>query len=66
MSKRELSQHDKDLLAKIHEIDDRWGYLRWPDISALAEKLEDTKEKEYWEKTCIRYNHTDEYFAGCL
>ena len=62
-SKKKLSQHDIQLLEQINEIDRRWGYLRWLDISALAEQLEDKQERERWNRTCISYNHTEEYFA---
>ena len=65
-SRNKLSQHDERLLAQINDIDRRWGYLRWLDISALAEQLEDEQEREHWSRTCIRYNHTEEYFAGCI
>ena len=66
MAQGTLSTHDKELLARIREIDERWGYIRWPDISALADELEDESEREKWNKVCIRYNHTEEYYAGCL
>ena len=63
-SRKKVSQHDERLLAQINEIDSRWGYLRWMDISALAEQLEDAEERERWNRTCISYYHTDEYFAN--
>ena len=65
MANERLSEHDEKILEKIREIDERWGYLRWLDISALADELESKEQREYWNRICISYNHTEEYYAGC-
>ena len=47
-----LSEHDKAIVAKIEQLQDQWGWTRWPDMSALAEDLEDEKEKARWGRVC--------------
>lgn len=66
MANENLSEHDKDLLTKIREIDSKHGYARWLDIYMLAEQLENETEKEYWSNVCSRYHHTEEYYARCV
>jgi hypothetical protein len=66
MANEKLSEHDKDLLSQIHEIDNKWGYARWLDIYMLSEQLESVTEKEYWSNVCSRYNHIEEYHARCI
>ena len=61
-----LSEHDKDLLSQIREIDKKHGYARWLDIYMLAEQLENETEKEYWNVVCTRYSHIEEYHARCI
>ncbi len=63
---KELSQHDKELLNKIREIDDEWGWARWPEIAHLAEQLEDEEKKQMWKNTCKHYNHMEEASIGEL
>ena len=66
MANEKLSEHDKDLLSQIREIDSKWGYARWLDIYMLSEQLESVAEKEYWSNVCSRYHHTEEYYARCV
>lgn len=66
MANETLSKHDKEILLQIHEIDSRWGYTRWLDIYVLSEQLESVAEREYWSNVCSRYNHIEEYYAGCI
>lgn len=47
-----LSEHDKAIVAKIEILQEQWGWLRWPDMSALADKLENEKEKAKWHRIC--------------
>lgn len=62
----ELSEHDKKLLKRIREIDDEWGWARWPEIAHLANQLEDEKKKLMWIDTCKHYNHLEEASIGEL
>jgi len=62
----ELSEHDKKLLKRIREIDDEWGWARWPEIAHLANQLEDEKKKQMWIDTCKHYNHLEEASIGEL
>lgn len=66
MVNEKLSEHDKDLLSQIREIDSKHGYARWLDIYMLAEQLENETEKEYWNVVCTRYSHIEEYHARCI
>lgn len=66
MANEKLSEHDKDLLSQIHEIDNKWGYARWLDIYMLSEQLESEAEKKHWTNICSRYNHIEEYYARCI
>lgn len=66
MTNDNLSEHDKEILIQIREIDNEYKWTRWLDIAVLANELEDKKEKEYWHRICSRYNHIEEYYAGCL
>ena len=61
-----MSEHDEIILDQIRKIDERWGYLRWLDIYALAEELDDECERDKWYKICTRYCHDEEYYAGCM
>ena len=61
-----LSQHDKELLAKIRQIDDTMGYFGWPEISSLADQLENEYYKNLWNNTCKHYNHMEEGHYGML
>ena len=46
----ELSQHDQELLKKIRRLDEDWGWSRWPEISSLADQLEDEERKAFWNR----------------
>ena len=63
---KQLSKHDEDILRQIREIDEEWGWLRWPDISHLADQLEDEDVKKMWNRICISYNHYEEASIGEL
>ena len=41
---KDLSQHDKKIVDKIHKLDEI-GYTQWPEISHLADQLEDEDKK---------------------
>lgn len=62
----ELSQHDQELLKKIRRLDEDWGWSRWPEISSLADQLEDEKRKAFWNRQCSHYNHMEEASIGEL
>ena len=66
MAHKQLSQHDEALLKQIRQIDDEWGWARWPEISHLAQQLEDEETKQMWNRTCIHYNHLEEASIGEL
>lgn len=61
-----LSKHDEDLLRQIREIDEEWGWARWPDISALASQLENEEKRNMWHRICSHYNHMEEASIGDL
>lgn len=46
---------DSEILEKIEALDAKWGYLRWPDIMALADQLSNPEEREKWQNTCKDY-----------
>ena len=54
-----LSEHDKELISRIRKLDD-YGYIKWPEISHLADQLEDSSWREYWNDVCKHYNHMEE------
>lgn len=54
-----LSEHDKELISRVRRLDDL-GYIRWPEISHLADQLEDKETKEFWNDVCKHYNHMEE------
>lgn len=62
----DLSQHDKELLAKIRKIDTEMSFYGWPEIASLAEQLEDEYQRELWNDTCKHYNHMEEASIGEL
>lgn len=62
----QLSEHDRKLLKRIDTLDEEWGYLRWPDIVALAEQLEDEEHKAFWLRQGSHYNHMEEARIGDL
>jgi hypothetical protein len=62
---KDLSQHDKEIVDKIHKLDEI-GYTQWPEISHLADKLEDEDTKDMWNRVCIHYNHLEEASIGEL
>ena len=61
----ELSEHDKRILARIESLDEL-GYQNWPEISHLADQLEDEDRKRMWHNTCRHYNHLEEASIGEL
>jgi hypothetical protein len=60
----ELSQNDKALLKRINHLDDEWGWARWPEISSLADQLENEYYRDLWNNTCKHYNHLEEASIG--
>lgn len=66
MEQKELSQHDKELLKKIRQIDEDWGWSNWPEIAHLADQLEDEETKKRWLRICSHYNHMEEASIGDL
>ena len=60
----ELSQQDRELLAKIEKIDREKSYFGWPEIAALADKLGNEYYKNFWKKVCSHYNHLEEGHNG--
>lgn len=63
---KKLSQHDIELLKKIRQIDEEWGWVNWPEIAHLADQLEDEEERKRWIRTCSHYNHIEEASVGNL
>lgn len=63
--KKQLSEHDKKILAEIEEWN-KHGYVVWPNIQDLADQLEDQELKERWTNVCKRYNHLEEASVGML
>lgn len=63
---KDLSQHDKELLAKIEKIDNEMSFYGWPEIASLAKQLEDEYRRELWNNTCKHYNHMEEASIGEL
>lgn len=61
----ELSDHDKKLVDKIRKLDE-YGYIRWCEISHLADQLEDEETKKFWNDVCKHYNHMEEASVGLL
>ena len=51
----ELSKHEQAITDKIIYIRDTYGWTRWGDIQALAEKLQDENEKKAWLTACKKY-----------
>ncbi len=64
--KQELNEHDNKLLEKIEAIDKKQGWLGWMEIMALAQELQDEKERKHWHHVCVRYNHREEASVGAL
>lgn len=60
-----LSEHDKKLLARIKYLD-QFGYIEWPEMSHLANQLDDKDEKDFWNRVCAHYNHLEEASIGEL
>lgn len=60
---KDLSDHDKEILHKIERLDE-YGYTNWPEISHLADQLEDEERKQMWHRTCSHYNHLEEASIG--
>lgn len=61
----QLSEHDQALITKINNLDE-YGYICWPEISHLANQLEDEEHKAAWNRKCSHYNHMEEASIGCL
>lgn len=61
---KKLSEHDKELLKRIEQLDEHWA--NWPLIIHLANQLEDRDEYEKWNRRCITYNHLEEASIGEL
>lgn len=49
---KQLSQHDIEIIKQLRYYEEEWGYTRWPEMSALANQLEDEEEKKSWKSTC--------------
>lgn len=63
---KQLSEHDKKLIEEIETIRREWGWVRWPDIAALAQELEDEDERKAWENTCKNYSLYERGRSGDL
>ena len=63
---KKLSKHDEELLYRIRQIDEEWGWARWPEISSLANQLENEEKKKMWNRICSHYNHMEEASIGDL
>lgn len=63
---KQLSPHDRHIEDQIQEIDKKFGWLRWTEISSLADKFEDEEYKRFWHTECVRYNHIEEYHTGTM
>ena len=61
-----LSEHDSNLVRQIEELNERYGWTHWPDMSALAEQLDDQATRDFWNNTCKAYCLYERGRAGDL
>ena len=62
----QLSASDQHLVQQLWYIDVHLGYIGWPEISKLADLLENEPHKNFWKRICAHYNHLEEASAGDL
>ena len=53
-----ISEHDKKVLERLERLDE--SFLNWPQISSVADELEDRTLRDSWKSKCKTYNHLEE------
>ena len=59
-----MTDHDRQLVDRLNELD--LNYNNWPEMSDIAEQLEDAEERAFWHRRCVHLYHLEEASVGML